>query len=227
MHRSYYENNIKLFQKLYVSKIRIPLITRIIISFNCFIFAVQFFTGENGRQFGDRFDEFGVLIPHLVSAGEWWRVLTVSFLHGNIAHLAINMLVLYCFGGFIEPIFGKLRLFITYLFCTLGASLVAVLISFQQGNDSMVYLGASGSIMGLIGVLFTLFLDALKRSKNKQVLFDYLTNGIQLIMFNLVLQTCIDLYFGYGIVGHVGGFLAGLTIATFYLKYDRKFKYRR
>ena len=227
MHRGYHENNIRLFHKLYVSKIKIPLITRIIISLNCFIFIIQFFTGENGRLFGDRFDEFGVLIPYLVLDGDWWRIITVSFLHANIAHLAINMLVLYCFGGFIEPVFGRWRLVITYLFCTLGASLIAILISFQQGNDGTVYLGASGSIMGLMGVLFALFLDGLKRSKNKKALFNYLINGIQLIMFNLVLQTCIDLYFGYGIVGHIGGFLAGLMIATYYLKCDCKFKYRK
>ena len=226
MNRSHYETNIKSFQRLYVSKIRFPLITRSIIFINCFIYAVQFFSGETGRYFGDRLDEFGVLIPYLVSTGEWWRVLTVSFLHGNIAHLAINMLVLHCFGSFIEPIFGKFRLAVTYLFCTFGASFIAIFISFQQGNDSTVFLGASGSIMGLMGVLFALFLDAIKRSTRKRELFNYLINGILLIMYNLILQTCIDLYFEYGIVGHIGGFLSGLIIATYYLKCDRKFKYK-
>lgn len=227
MSYGYHENNLKSFHKLYVSKIKIPLITKSIIFLNCSIYAMQFYAGENGRQFGDRFDEFGVLIPDLVLKGDWWRVITVSFFHANFAHLAINMLVLYCFGSFIEPIFGKLRFTIVYLFCNLGASLIAILICLQQGQDSTIYLGASGSIMGLMAVLFAIFLDGLNKSKHKQALFNYLSNGIRLIIYNLVLQTCVDLYFGYGVIGHIGGFLAGLVIATYYLRCDRKFRFRR
>ena len=29
-----------------------------------------------------------------VAAGEWWRLLTPAFLHGSLAHLALNMLSL-------------------------------------------------------------------------------------------------------------------------------------
>ena len=41
----------------------------------------------------------GGLIPAEVASGEYWRLLTAGFLHGNLIHIATNMMSLYCWAS--------------------------------------------------------------------------------------------------------------------------------
>lgn len=42
-----------------------------------------------------------------IEAGEWWRVLSGSLLHGSLLHLATNTLALLALGRVGEPLFGR------------------------------------------------------------------------------------------------------------------------
>src|SRR5690606_18646462 len=55
------------------------------------------------------------LVPILVAAGEWWRVLTGGFLHFGPIHLAFNMLALWILGRDLEIVLGKTRFLAVYL----------------------------------------------------------------------------------------------------------------
>ena len=80
--------------------------------------------------------------------GEWWRLLTANFLHGNLMHLGFNMMALYNLGPIAEDIFGTSRFLVFYMatgFCGFVAS--------TMWSDGLS-IGASASICGLIGALY-------------------------------------------------------------------------
>ena len=50
-----------------------------------------------------------------------FQIVTHMFMHGDLGHLAFNMLSLYFFGPMVEMAFGSKRFLFYYLFCGLGA----------------------------------------------------------------------------------------------------------
>ncbi|MGH8079340.1 MAG: rhomboid family intramembrane serine protease [Lysobacter sp.] len=88
-----------------------------------------------------------------------WQLLTSGFMHGGIGHLVFNMLALVMFGASIEYQWGAKRYAIYYFICLIGSALLQLLfasIAYREG-DTIVTLGASGAIYGLLlayGMLF-------------------------------------------------------------------------
>ena len=143
------------------------------------------------------------LDKHAVQAGEYWRLLTVTLVHGGLLHLLLNMYALWIVGPLAEALYGRAVYVVIYLLCALGGSIASYLFF---ANPSV---GASGAIFGLFGLIFTstyFHKPALARQARA------LTSQIGvLIVLNLVL--------GFGISGgglgaidnaaHVGGLLVG------------------
>ncbi len=44
-----------------------------------------------------------------MAAGEYWRLWTVTLLHGDFLHLAFNMYALYLAGTVVERWYGSIR----------------------------------------------------------------------------------------------------------------------
>ena len=95
----------------------------------------------------DTLVRFGGQWPPLVDAGEWWRLGTAVFLHAGVLHLVFNLLALSQVGPAVETVFGRSRM----LFLFMLTGLLASLASYAVGRNA-VSIGASGAIMGLIGV---------------------------------------------------------------------------
>jgi membrane associated rhomboid family serine protease len=76
-----------------------------------------------------------------------WTFVTYMFLHGNILHLAFNMLMLYVFGPPVEERMGGRTFFLYYLLCGLGGAALSFLLT--QWTPVGTILGASGAIMGV------------------------------------------------------------------------------
>lgn len=91
------------------------------------------------------FTEWGVLNASALS-GELWRFVTSIFLHGSITHLLFNMFALFFFGLAAEKLIGSKRFLLLYF----GSGIIANIISVNFYPSS---LGASGAIMGLIGIV--------------------------------------------------------------------------
>ncbi|MFC3900825.1 rhomboid family protein [Aliicoccus persicus] len=83
-----------------------------------------------------------------VVSGEIYRLLTSSFLHISIEHFLFNMFALYIIGKFVEVIYGKITLMITYILTGILSSMFSLMF-ISEG----IMLGASGSIYGLLGLL--------------------------------------------------------------------------
>lgn len=105
-----------------------------------------------GRWFTELF-----LLDSSIWIAEPWRLLTSMFLHGGPGHLLINMYVLFMFGTLIENRIGTKRFLTLYFISGLLASFAATF--FYD-----LALGASGAIMGVIGITIMLL-------PNLQVLF--------------------------------------------------------
>jgi len=63
---------------------------------------------------------------------EIWQIVSSTFLHGGLGHLAFNMLALWSFGRVLERVFGGRRFLIFYLACGVGASLLHLAVSYYQ-----------------------------------------------------------------------------------------------
>jgi membrane associated rhomboid family serine protease len=83
-----------------------------------------------------------------------WTFITYMFVHGGLLHLLGNMLMLFVFGSPVETRMGSRAFLLYYLYCGVGAALLALGLS---GLTSIPpFLGASGAVLGL-GLAFATF----------------------------------------------------------------------
>ena len=91
----------------------------------------------------------------------WWQPLTTIFAHGGIAHLGMNMFVLWQFGNLIERFKGAKELVALYLISGLLTSILSFgYIFYLDHNVNLV--GASGAICALLG--YVAYYDKAQRS---------------------------------------------------------------
>jgi len=93
-----------------------------------------------------------------------WQPATSMFMHANLAHLLMNMAVLYQFGSLLERYYGSEKFAVIY--CVGGVltsllSFVYIYVMFKTNGTFINLVGASGAISLLLGVLA--FLDASSR----------------------------------------------------------------
>jgi membrane associated rhomboid family serine protease len=162
--------------------------------------------GRIDRPTGDLFFD-GALVGALVADGDWYRLVTATFLHGGILHLLFNMAALWWIGSIVEQSLGTLRYLLVYAVSGVAGSAGALLLS----DPTAVTVGASGAVYGILGAL--LILEWLRTGS--------LTGpALTLIVLNLALSFAIP---NISIGGHLGG-LAGGIAATFAIT---QFRYGR
>jgi membrane associated rhomboid family serine protease len=138
-------------------------------------------------------------VPAYVAAGQWWRLITAAFLHVGLLHLAFNMLALLVFGSELERMLGRWRYLGLYLVSVLGGATAIQLFGAPGGAVA----GASTAIYGLLGGLGVLMIV------RRQSLRGLLT----LLAINLF----ISFLPGVSLIGHLGGFFAGMLTAGIFV----------
>ena len=144
----------------------------------------------------------------LTLSGDWWRVISSTFIHFGIIHLLMNMYCLYMIGIYLEPMLGKVKYITAYL-CT---GVLASIISLWWHIDIADYnsAGASGAIFGMYGLFLALLTTNLIPKQMRQPLLQ--STGI-FVVYNLV----------YGMKGgvdnaaHIGGLISGFVIGYIYV----------
>ena len=86
-------------------------------------------------------------VSSLVWHGEPWRVGTAMFLHIGVIHLGFNLYALAQVGPTVEDLFGRGRMLLWFMLTGLAGNLASAWV-----RDVGVAAGASGAIMGLIGI---------------------------------------------------------------------------
>lgn len=136
----------------------------------------------------------------LIAQGQYWRLLTATFLHSGLMHLAFNGIALYALGPDAERVYGTLRFLVIYFLAGLTGSVASY--AFSPAPS----VGASGSIFGMFGALAVFFYTT--RGLLGEFGQRQLQSMVGLMVINLVLGFApgsnIDNY------GHIGGLLAGL-----------------
>lgn len=179
-----------------VFKSKVPYITYFLIAVNAIFYVVPMLLGSDVYQY--IIDAYCIHGPS-IRAGQYYRLLTGIFLHGNIVHLLFNCYALYVLGGQIESFFGKFKYIIIYLFSGLTGSLLSITLSGNVGS-----IGASGAIFGLMGAL-------LYFGYHYRV---YLGNVIKSQIVPLILLNLAIGFISSGIDnwGHIGGLIGGIVI---------------
>jgi membrane associated rhomboid family serine protease len=112
------------------------------------------------RPLGDFIYEwFQVDSTSIARAAQLWRLITYQFLHSriNIFHIVLNMYVLYFFGRILEPYFGPRKFLVFYLTCGAAGGVFYLLLAGVGFLPPAQMVGASGSILGIIGACAVLF----------------------------------------------------------------------
>lgn len=176
-------------------------LTPVLVIANILVFVLMV---ASGASVVDPVSEFliswGANFTPATYGGEWWRLLSSTFLHGGIIHLLMNMYALLSIGVMLEPRIGTLRFGAAYLISGIGGSLASL-----WWHPVVVGVGASGAIFGMYGV----FLAMLTTSLIERHLRNGLLSSIGLFVgYNLLfgLQGNIDN------AAHIGGLLSGVAV---------------
>ena len=101
---------------------------------------LAFMTGVREPD-SEKLAAYGWMTALAVSEGEWWRLLTSSFLHGGLLHLAMNSFALMQLGPAVERSLGSARFLALYAIAELGSSLAVCLVY----DPRMPVVGGSGA----------------------------------------------------------------------------------
>ena len=80
---------------------------------------------------------YGANATDVTLAGQWYRVLTATFVHVGIIHLATNMWCLYNLGLLGEPLLGRWGLIATYVITGIAGNLLSLLVNVVTHNLSV------------------------------------------------------------------------------------------
>ena len=175
------------------------------------------------QQFDNRFMviNFG-LWPFGVPGSPFapWQLLTYSFLHGDIMHIAFNMFALWMFGRELEHLMGPQRFTIYFLTCVIGAGIVQLIVAqFQQGIYPTI--GASGGVFGILLAFGMAF-------PNRMIVLIFPPIPMRAKYFVLVFGL-LELYLGVsgsapGVANfaHLGGMLFGFLLLQYWNKTRRR-----
>jgi membrane associated rhomboid family serine protease len=146
-----------------------PYVSILLIVLNVILFAIDRITGqivpmtyETARGVVTTYQYVGGLTQQYAvvpdrAAGDllsWVTIFTSMFLHGNLLHIASNMLYLWIFGNNVEDVLGHFKFLMFYFTCGFFAAMTQIL-SNPQSTIPMV--GASGAIAGVMGAYLILF----------------------------------------------------------------------
>src|SRR5271170_5124188 len=194
--------------------------TYVLVGTNCAVFLLMAFSGVSTTspnalqllQWGA--DNGGLVLQY----GEWWRLVTSTFVHVGVIHLATNMWCLWNLGLLGEPLLGPVGTVAVYLLTGVAGNLLSVAVNpdLPGGPHSVVGAGASGAIFGLAGVLIVLLKSKLlpvpefelKRLRRSVIYFAVLNFvlGAGTMLIPSIIR--IDQ------MAHLGGFLSGLAIGV-------------
>ncbi|MCF3112065.1 rhomboid family intramembrane serine protease [Niabella sp. CC-SYL272] len=176
-------------------------ITPLIIDLNILIYLVMVFSGLGFISFKtEDLIHWGANFRPLTTDGQWWRLLTCTFLHGGLLHILANMYGLLFVGILLEPLLGRWKFLFIYLVTGILGSIASI-----WWYDATVSVGASGAIFGLYGCfLACLLLKVFPPDFGRT----FLTSTLVFVGFNLLMGVTG----GIDNAAHIGGLLSGFLL---------------
>lgn len=163
------------------------------------------------------FTSLFALTPADALTGSYWQFFTYMFLHGDPMHIFINMFVLMVFGPKVEAQLGQRAYILLFLLSGLGS---AFLHMFLTGPSTIIMLGASGAVFGVLTAYGFLF------PKSWIIMFPgipmpaiaavFVFAGLELALGMFALEP------GVANFGHLGGIITGVLFMVGYKYWKRK-----
>ena len=153
------------------------------------------------------FADVGFMVPAILTP------ISAAFLHGGIAHVVLNMLMLLLIGKMVERVLGPFMYLLLYFIGAYAAALAEYVVA----PDSMIpVIGASGAMSAVIGVYVVLFPN--KQPKDWGPIPASIARLLHLLAAWVALNLALGfvapgLGMGIAIWSHIGGFVAGLLMA--------------
>jgi rhomboid protease GluP len=197
--------------------------TYLLVGINCAVFLWMIFHGVDPRDpTTNQLIHYGANVPYLVLHGQWYRLLTATFVHVGLIHIATNVWCLWNLGLLGEPLLGPVGLIVVYMLTGIAGNLlslaysVVVAILHRAPLDFSVGAGASGAVFGIAGILIVLLSNQrlpipwseLKRLRRSVIQFAGINLliglGTAFIPVGIRIDNC----------AHLGGFLCGLALGV-------------
>lgn len=141
--------------------------------------------------------------PKIEIKKEYWRFLTASFVHVDIAHLFMNCYAIYYLGGsFFEPYLGPYAYLYLVLLSAVFSSIVTYIYTYYNRNyENIITLGASGIFYGFLGAI--VILGLVFKGPFLLILREFLMVIVINVAFTLLNKNVSK-------TGHLGGFIGGV-----------------
>lgn len=193
---------VRFWQRLFQITPRV-LVTPVIVVINAVIFVLM--TLDSGALLlppTETLLDWGANYGPATLDGQWWRLLTCTFVHIGIIHIGLNMWVLWNIGQLVERLAGNAGFLILYLLSGLFGSLASV-----YWNPAVLSAGASGAVFGAFGGLMG-FVLLRGDSIPKGVLGALRNSGLTFLFYNLIFGFSIP---GIDMAAHLGGLASGFA----------------
>lgn len=150
-------------------------------------------------------DPDSVVVQH-----EYWRLFTALFLHGGFVHLLFNVFALYVLGPPLERSIGTVRFVACYLVSGLASGAGVLVLIFIGLMQPVQLIGASGSIMGIVGAWAGFLLRHRYAPHAKQSLANVAMIVVIQIVFDL---STPQVSMAAHLCGLIAGFFLGVILA--------------
>ena len=150
-----------------------------------------------------------------------FTLLSFQFLHGDIFHLAGNMLYLWIFGNNIEASLGRVRYLAFYL---LGGVLAGTAHIMAGPASDIPMIGASGSIAAILGAYLVLY------PRSRILIFIWFFFFVRVLPVPALAVLGVWFIFqvisvggeGTAWMAHIGGFVAGMLLVRYFMPKPRQ-----
>ena len=166
---------------------------------------------------------YGANNTWLVLHGQWYRLLTATFVHVGWIHIGTNMWCLWNLGILGEPLIGPWGMVAVYMITGIAGNLLSMAwdiglahVFRDAGPLFGVGAGASGAVFGIAGILIVLL-------SNRRLPFPW--KELQRLRSSVIKFAVINLVIGVSTIvvnvgvridnsAHIGGFLSGLALGV-------------
>ena len=131
--------------------------------------------------------------------GQYWRLVTALFVHDGIIHLFANMYAFLIIAILLEPLIGRFRFGLAYLFTGIAASITSLWL-----NPAIIGVGASGAILGLYGIYISLVTTSTVSKKTRLIILPSMLVYTLYIIASGLMNAKVDN------AAHLGGFITGI-----------------
>ena len=173
--------------------------------------AMAFVTFADTEQ-AKEWREAGLMVPHLVSEGQPWRLISHAFLHGNLLHLGFNTIVLIWIGPPLELALGSLRFVVLYVVSAVGGAVAVALVN----SPMQPVLGGSGALFGMMGAAVALHL---RSSRHMMAAFDQ--RGPRMLLTLIGINLLFGLLPGISNTAHIGGLIGGTCLVLVFFDFGQ------